>query len=69
MKNVLKKLGAEDDNQNAIGMSANATNHNCTKHIDVRFHFICTCTSNEEFIFKYKPRTEMLAGIMTKVYH
>lgn len=42
----MKVLGVEDgqvtvynDNQSSISMSANATNQNRTKHIDLRYHF------------------------------
>ena len=55
------------DNQGAIKLAANPQFHNCTKHIDIRYHFICDTITVEEIILNYLPMADMVADIMTKL--
>jgi hypothetical protein len=32
------------DNQGGINLSEDQSNHNCTKHIDIKYHFTCKHT-------------------------
>lgn len=68
LKKLFKGLGAEDalvteynDSQSVlyISMFASVTDHN-----RIFFHFIHTCTSNEEFIIKYIPTTKMPVDVI-----
>ena len=35
------------DSQNALNLSKNATYHSRTKHIDVRYHWLCDVVENQ----------------------
>ena len=55
-----------EDNQGAIALSQNPVNHQRSKHIDVRYHFIRTEVICGRIVIDYCPTTEMLADIFTK---
>ena len=65
MRRVLEKLGHFQDkcitilcdNSSTIKLSKNPIMHGCSKHIDVRFHFLRDLTRDGE---------EQVANIMTK---
>ena len=40
--------------------------HACTKHIDIRVHFIRQTISNKQITMVYCPTDEMIADILTK---
>jgi len=42
-----------EDNQGAIALSKNAANHQRSKHIDIRQHFIRTQLNNGAIVVKY----------------
>ena len=54
------------DNLYAIKLSKNPVLHGRSKHIDVRFHFLCNLTMDEVVELKYYGTSEQLADIMTK---
>ena len=54
------------DNQGAIKLAANPQFHNCTKHIDIRYHFIRDTMTAGEIVVDYLPMADMVADIMTK---
>jgi hypothetical protein len=54
------------DNQGAIVLSEDQANHQRSKHIDVRYHFIRERTENGEVIFKYVKSCDNIADIFTK---
>ena len=52
------------DNQCTLALTSEGTKqHQCTKHIDVRYYFV---KEQKNIIFKYLPKDENLAGILTK---
>jgi hypothetical protein len=54
------------DNQGAIALSKDPTFHARTKHIDVRFHFICQIVDLGHTSLEYCPTDDMVADIFTK---
>ena len=54
------------DNQGAIALSKNPVNHQRSKHIDVRYHFIRTEVNSGKVVVEYCPTTDMVADVMTK---
>jgi hypothetical protein len=54
------------DNQGAMALANNPVQHNRTKHIDVRYHFIREKIRNGEINLIYCPTALMIADIMTK---
>ena len=55
-----------EDNQGAIALSKNAVNHQRSKHIDIRYHFIRTQVNNGAVMIRYCPSADMIADVMTK---
>ena len=55
------------NNQGAIALSKNNKFHAWTKHIDVRYHFICEAVENGKLSVVYIPTEENPADILTKV--
>ena len=55
-----------EDNQGAIAMAKNPVGHARTKHIDIRYHFVCEGVQNGAIILKYVATDEMIADILTK---
>jgi hypothetical protein len=54
------------DNQGAISLTKNPTQHNQIKHIDVQHHFVREQVENGEVIFKYCSTKDMVADVLTK---
>jgi len=54
------------DNQSAIALCRDSKFHARTKHIDIRYHFICEAVSDRKMEIHYVPSNENLADIMTK---
>ena len=52
--------------QGAIALAKNPINHQRSKHIDVRYHFIRTEVSSGRVVIEFCPMTEMVADLMTK---
>lgn len=55
-----------NDNQSAHHIARNKMNHNRTKHIDIRFHFIREAILNESVEVTYVSSQDMLADMLTK---
>ena len=55
-----------EDNQGAIKLSGNPTNHSKAKHIKVRYHAIRDAVSCGEVRIEYKSTREMIADTLTK---
>ena len=47
-------------------MAKNPVGHARTKHIDIRYHFVCEGVQDGAIILKYVATGEMIADIMTK---
>ncbi len=54
------------DNQGAISLTKNPTQHAQTKHIDVQHHFVQERVENGKVIFEYCSTEEMVADVLTK---
>ena len=55
------------DNQGALALSRNPVNRQMSKHIDVRYHFICTEISSGTVVVEYCPTADMVADVLTKL--
>jgi hypothetical protein len=55
-----------EDNQSAIALAENPVNHTRSKHIDVRYHYIRTCISNNDIQLLHVPTNDNTADIFTK---
>jgi predicted lipase len=54
------------DNQGAISLTMNPTQHARTKHIDVQHHFVRERIENGKVIFEYCSIEDMVADVFTK---
>ena len=54
------------DNQGSISLTKNPSNHNRTKHIDVKFHFIRDCYANKVIDILHVPSENNAANAFTK---
>ena len=54
------------DNQSAITLTKDHQYHPRTKHIDIRFHFICWIIDKGSIHLIYCPTDDMLADTLTK---
>ena len=54
------------DNQSAIALTRDHQYHACTKHINVRYHFIRWVVENGSLRLVYCPTADMIADMLTK---
>ena len=54
------------DSQSAIALTKGGSYHAQTKHIDIRYHFICFVVQNGTINLIYYPTEDMTADILTK---
>ena len=54
------------DSQSAIALTKDGSYHTCTKHIDIRYHFICFIVDNGSLRLLYCPTEDMVADTLTK---
>lgn len=54
------------DNQSAIAQIVNQKNHERSKHIDIRYHFVRDLAADSLVKLIYLPTEDMIADIMTK---
>ena len=54
------------DNQGAMKLADNPQFHNCTKHIEIRYHFVRDTLTAGEIILQYLPTADMVADVLTK---
>jgi hypothetical protein len=54
------------DNQTAIILAKDHQYHTCTKHINVRFHFIHWIVKDGKICLIYCPTNNMVANVLTK---
>jgi len=64
VKNI--KINLYCDNQSAIHIAKNPVQHQRTKHIDIKYHFIRECIRDSEINTKYLESKMMIADILTK---
>ena len=56
----------KEDNQGTIAVARNPISHNRTKHIDIKFHYVCEALENGVIDLIYCPTEQMAADILTK---
>ena len=54
------------DNQGAIALAKDNKFHACTKHIDVRYHFICEAVEDGKVMVQYILTRDNISDIFTK---
>jgi len=54
------------DSQSAIALTKDGSYHAHTKHIDIRYHFICFIVDNGSLRLLYCPTEDMVADTLTK---
>jgi hypothetical protein len=62
----LSKVSLLCDNDSAIRMADNPIEHSCTKHIDIRYHFLRDHQQRGDIELAYVSTKEQLADIFTK---
>ena len=55
-----------EDNQGAIAITKNPVGYARTKHIGIRYHYVCGAVQNGIVNLLYCPSEEMLADLLTK---
>ena len=55
-----------EDNQSAICLAKNPSNHSRAKHVDIKYHFIREAIEKKEIELRYCPTDEMVADVLTK---
>ena len=53
----------KEDNQGTIAVVNNPISHNRTKHIDIKFYYVCEAFEDNVIDLKYCPTEEMIAYI------
>nr|CAD1817025.1 unnamed protein product [Ananas comosus var. bracteatus] len=73
LRRILEDVGEKQeaitlycDSKLAIAMGKNPINHEGTKHIAIKYHFIREAIENGQIKLKYCKTTEQLADIFTK---
>ncbi len=61
-----KVMVIQCDNQGAISLTKNPTQHAQTKHIDVQHHFVQKRIENGEVTFEYCSTKDMVADVLMK---
>jgi hypothetical protein len=74
LRQLLSELGIDTssptvlhiDNQSAIAIAKNPEFHDCTKHIDVRYHFLRQVVEDGTVELCYTPTGDQVADALTK---
>jgi hypothetical protein len=73
MKKILGDYGLGQDTmlvhcdiQNAISISNNLVQHAWTKHIDIKYNFICDLVKSKTVALDFVPTHHQMAGLFTK---
>ncbi len=61
-----KAMAIRCDNQGAISLTKNPTQHARTKHIDVQHHFVRERVENGEVTFEYCLTEDMVEDMLSK---
>ena len=54
------------DNTSAISITKNPVQHTKTKHIEIRYHFLCDNAEKGKISIHFVPSPEQLADLLTK---
>ena len=73
LQNLHREIGVEiaptqiyGDNQSVLVIVKNPQYHKCTKHFDIKHHYIQEKVNNQTIILNYCPTEDMTANIFTK---
>jgi len=55
------------DNQGTLAIAENPVNYQCSKHIDIRYHFVRHAIQDKKVTVTYIPTKMQIADILTKV--
>ena len=55
-----------EDNQGTIALAYNPVSRQRSKHIDIRYHFICEVLNKGYITLHYCPTSDMVADVLTK---
>lgn len=61
-----KPVTLMEDNQGTISIAKNPLYHSRTKHIDIRYHYVCEAIKEGTIDLIYCPSSEIVADILTK---
>eukprot|EP00111_Clytia_hemisphaerica_P017623 TCONS_00052138-protein len=64
---IKKSTIIQCDNQGAIALVKNPVNRPKSKHIDIRFHFICDCYNDNRIAIDYVPSNSNVADVFTSL--
>jgi hypothetical protein len=62
----LAKVELKVDNQSTIALSKNLVFHECSKHIDIIYHFVRVCVEAGKVDINHVRTEDQLADILTK---
>lgn len=62
----MEPISLNSDNLGAIALTQDHQYHACTKHIDIRFHFIHWVIADKKLTLVYCPTDKMVADALTK---
>jgi len=54
------------DNQSCIVLPKTTNDHDCTKHIDIKYHYLQEKIASLKIEFRYCPIEQMLVDVITK---
>ena len=54
------------DNQGSIALAKNPVFHDCSKHIDIQYHYTRNLVKEKRIQLEYIPTSDMLADLLTK---
>ena len=57
------------DNQGSIALAKNPVFHDCSKHIDIQYHYMRDLVKEKQITLNYMPTKEMVADLLTKALH
>ena len=64
--NRQSRITIYEDNQGAVYISGNPVDHNRTKHIDVRYHYVREKVADGAILVQYIPTEKQVADYFTK---
>jgi hypothetical protein len=63
---ISKPIVLNEDNQSCVEFSRNPGNHQRSKHIDTKYHFVRERVAAGDIVLRWIPTTEQIADIFTK---
>jgi hypothetical protein len=54
------------DNQSCVKLSANPVSHDSTKHVEIKYHYICDIVQRKAVRVENLPIDEQITDVLTK---